>query len=128
AALLGLHGESARGVWEFLQDHHINTEHALEITLRIFRGCPLSGGMVFGKEFQYLLGLHQWLIRMETLTPEDMSLALSGKMDFLEMEMLKNSALKNKLRYATPPERLMNWMKLLKKDELKARLEFKKVA
>lgn len=128
AALLGLQGEDARGVWQYLKDHHIPSEHALEITLRIFRGCPLSGGMVFGKEFQYLLGLHQWLIRMETLTPEDMCLALSGKMDFLEWEMLKNSALKEKLRLATPPERLQNWMKLLKRDELKARLEFKKIA
>lgn len=128
AALKALKGSSARQVWSFLCDHGLDTTAALEMTLRVYRGCPLSGGMCFGKEFQYLLGLHQWLARKDDLSVEDMRVALSGKMDFLEWEILRGGVIGEKLILPTPPEKLLNWMSSEPITELARNLRFRKVA
>lgn len=128
AALLALKGENARQVWSFLRDHSLNDGAALEMTLRVFRGCDLAGGMAFGKEFQYVLGLHQWLIRQALVNTDDMRLALAGKMDFLEWEVLRSSKLKEKILLPHPPEALINWSQNTHMLELTQRLHFKKVA
>lgn len=128
AALMALKGSSAREVWKFLCDHGLPSTAALEMTLRVYRGCPLSGGMCFGKEFQYLLGLHQWLMRKDDLNEFDMRVALSGKMDFLEWEILRSGAIKDKLILPSPPDKLLNWMKTKSIAELSRSLRFRKVA
>ena len=128
AALMALKGSSARQVWSFLCDHGLPSTAALEMTLRVYRGCPLSGGMTFGKEFQYLLGLHQWLARRDELSVADMRVALSGKMDFLEWEILRNGAIGEKLILPSPPEKLLNWMTSDPITELARTLRFRKVA
>ncbi len=128
AALMALKGSSARTVWSFLCDHGLPSHAALEMTLRVYRGCPLSGGMAFGKEFQYLLGLHQWLMRKDNLTVQDMCVALSGKMDFLEWEILRTGTIGEKLILPNPPEKLLNWMKAKPIAELASTIRFRKVA
>lgn len=128
AALLALKGENARQVWSFLRDHSLNDVAALEMTLRVFRGCDLAGGMAFGKEFQYVLGLHQWLVRQALVNAEDMRLALAGKMDFLEWEILRSSKLREKILLPHPPEALIQWAQNPHMTELTQRLHFKKVA
>lgn len=128
AALLALKGENARQVWSFLRDHSLNDVAALEMTLRVFRGCDLAGGMAFGKEFQYVLGLHQWLVRQALVNAEDMRLALAGKMDFLEWEILRSSKLREKILLPHPPEALIQWSQNPHMTELTQRLHFKKVA
>ncbi len=128
AALLALKGENARQVWSFLRDHSLNDVAALEMTLRVFRGCDLAGGMAFGKEFQYVLGLHQWLVRQTLVNAEDMRLALAGKMDFLEWEILRSSKLREKILLPHPPEALIQWAQNPHMTELTQRLHFKKVA
>lgn len=128
AALMALKGSNARQVWSFLCDHGLPSTAALEMTLRVYRGCPLSGGMCFGKEFQYLLGLHQWLARKDQLSEKDMRVALSGKMDFLEWEILRGGAIGEKLILPTPPEKLLNWMNAEPIAQLARTLRFRKVA
>lgn len=128
AALMALSGENARQVWSFLRDHALNNVAALEMTLRVFRGCDLSGGMAFGKEFQYVLGLHQWLVRKPTLSTVDMQLALSGKMDFLEWEILRTTHLKEKVLLPSPPDALLQWWQNPLVNELTQRLQFKRIA
>jgi hypothetical protein len=128
AALLALKGENARQVWSFLRGHALNDVAALEMTLRVFRGCDLAGGMAFGKEFQYVLGLHQWLVRRPLVTIADMRLALAGKMDFLEWEILRSTHLKEKIHLPHPPEALLDWAQSPRLSELTQRLHFKKVA
>ncbi|MBY0515931.1 MAG: flavohemoglobin expression-modulating QEGLA motif protein [Bacteriovoracaceae bacterium] len=128
AGIMALHGSDARSVWEFLCDQGLEKVNSLEMTLRIFRGCHLSGGMAFGKEFQYLLGLHQWLVRQEMINDQDMLIALSGKMDFLEWEILRSSALREKLLLPHPPVELVQWMNNSRVMAVQKRIQFKKVA
>jgi hypothetical protein len=128
AALLALNGENARQVWAFLREHSLNDVAALEMTLRVFRGCDLAGGMAFGKEFQYVLGLQQWLVRRPLVSATDMRLALAGKMDFLEWEILRSTHLKEKIQLPHPPEALINWAQCPRLSDLIQRLLFKKVA
>jgi len=128
AALMALKGENARQVWSFLRDHSLNDVAALEMTLRVFRGCDLAGGMAFGKEFQYVLGLQQWLVRQSSVTAEDMRLALAGKMDFLEWEILRSSNLKDKILLPHPPTALTHWAQGPHITDLIQRLQFKKIA
>jgi hypothetical protein len=128
AALLALRGENARQVWSFLRDHSLNDVAALEMTLRVFRGCDLAGGMAFGKEFQYVLGLHQWLVRRPHVTAADMQLALAGKMDFLEWEILRSTHLKEKILLPQPPQALVHWARSPQLTALTQRLQFKKIA
>ena len=128
AALLALKGENARQVWSFLRDHSLNDVAALEMTLRVFRGCDLAGGMAFGKEFQYVLGLHQWLVRRPLVNAADMQLALAGKMDFLEWEILRSTHLKEKVQLPHPPAALINWAQSPHLRDLTQRLHFKKIA
>ena len=125
AAHWALKGENARQVWSFLADHGLDKVAALEVTLRVFRGCSLEGGMAFGKEFQYLLGLHQWLVRRSVLTEHDMRLALSGKMDFLEWEVLRGTPLGDKMKLSSPPSLLLRWMDDQQWPDLQQRLGLK---
>ncbi|MFP5458657.1 MAG: tyrosine/phenylalanine carboxypeptidase domain-containing protein [Bacteriovoracia bacterium] len=128
AAILALAGMRAREVWNYLCDHQLHPDRALEMTLRLFRGCPLSGGMVFGKELQYVLGLQQWLSRRDELSPRDVQIALSGKMDFLEWEVLRSTALGKRLKLATPPQDLLHWMHSPRLEEWLKTVSFKKIA
>lgn len=128
AALLALQGQNARNVWSFLRDHALTDVAALEMTLRVFRGCDLAGGMAFGKEFQYVLGLHQWLVRQQLVNAADMQLALAGKMDFLEWEILRSTHLREKILLPQPPQALVNWNQSPHLTVLTQRLQFKKVA
>lgn len=128
AAILALEGTRAREVWNYLCDHQLHPDRALAMTLRLFRGCPLSGGMVFGKELQYVLGLQQWLGRRAELAPLDVQIALSGKMDFLEWEVLRSTALQTRLKLPTPPQELLHWMHSARLEEWLQTVSFKKIA
>jgi hypothetical protein len=128
AARLALQGENARQIWQFFLDHGADSKQALESTLRVFRGCSLAGGMCFGKEFQYLLGLHQWLNRRADITVHDMQLAMVGKMDFLEWEMLRSTHLQKKVLTVKSPAPLLRWMHHPRTLELMERMRFLKVA
>jgi len=91
-ALCALKGRSARDCFAQSQREGLSAAEAMELVLRIYRGSSLEGGMCFPKELLYLKGLELWLSRRGLLTPGDVSIALVGKMDFLEWDLLRSKS------------------------------------
>lgn len=110
SALLALRGWSAHHVYEWLRDKGQSSDSAMATVLRVFRGCSLEGGMCFGKELLYVLGLKQWTELAPALSRHDMQVALSGKMDFQEWELLRRGKWRSP-RLGAPPAELLDWPK-----------------
>ncbi len=80
-------GSGISSVYEFLLDQNIEKTDALKLSLRVFRGVPLEGGMAFTKELLYLDGLVDLLQYLRLLNVEFPSLWF-GKMSFDEHRFL----------------------------------------
>lgn len=91
-ALRALKGQSARDSFAQARTEGLSEAEAMELVLRVYRGSPLEGGMCFPKELLYLKGLELWLSRRGRLTAMDVSIALAGKMDFLEWDLLRSQS------------------------------------
>lgn len=121
AALLALRGWNAKDVYQWLLDKGIKAQTALPTVLRVYRGCSLEGGMAFGKEFLYVLGLKEWTTFGHEISSDDMRVALSGKMSFSEWNILKTQ-LKHKLILPQIPEALSTWMEHFQIQKLRFKL------
>jgi uncharacterized protein (TIGR02421 family) len=87
ASAMAERGSSILDVYQFLLYHELNDLDALKLSLRIFRGVPLEGGMAFTKELLYLHGLVTLLLHLSFYQTDLKSLWL-GKMSFDEHIML----------------------------------------
>ena len=110
AALLALRGWNARQVYDWLVDKGVSIDDSLATVLRVYRGCSLEGGMAFGKEFLYVLGLQRWCEIAPHITPVDMVVAFSGKMSFSEWEILRTQWKDRLVLPTATPAELLNWM------------------
>jgi hypothetical protein len=97
-------GSSILDIYHFLQQHELNDLDALKLSLRIFRGVPLEGGMAFTKELLYLHGLITLLLHLHFYKTDLRSLWV-GKISFDEHIMLLDqwALLDPKVKYF-PPE------------------------
>jgi hypothetical protein len=87
AVKLAEKGSSIIEVYHFLLDHKFEKIDALKLSLRVFRGVPLDGGMAFTKELLYLQGLRHLLCHLNVLNANLSSLWF-GKMSFEEHRYL----------------------------------------
>jgi len=87
ASAMAERGSSILDVYQFLLHHELNNLDALKLSLRIFRGVPLEGGMAFTKELLYLHGLVTLLLHLSFYKTDLKSLWV-GKMSFDEHIML----------------------------------------
>lgn len=87
-------GSSITDVYSFLLHHEIAPLDAFKLSLRVFRGVPLEGGMAFTKELLYLHGMIELLYHLHFHKKNLKSLWL-GKMSFEEHLMILDP--KNKL-------------------------------
>lgn len=76
-------GSNITEVYEFLRHEGMEELDAFKLSLRIFRGVPLTGGMAFTKELLYLHGLVALLRHLEALNEGIKSLWV-GKVSFKE--------------------------------------------
>jgi hypothetical protein len=93
-------GSSILDIYHFLLHHHIEDLDALKLSLRIFRGVPLDGGMAFTKELLYLHGLIDLLFHLHFYQSDLRSLWI-GKISFEEHITLLDQwdTLSPKLKY-----------------------------
>lgn len=110
AALLALRGWNARHIHQWLMEKGLSNESAMAMVLRVFRGCSLEGGMAFGKELLYVVGLQRWCQLAPQISSEDMRVALCGKMSFTEWDILR-TRWKSRLILPKAPGPLLDWMK-----------------
>lgn len=80
-------GASISEVYSFLKYELQSDLDAFKLSLRIFRGVPLEGGMSFTKELLYLVGLVKILKHLQTFNPNLKSF-WAGKMSFEEHTLL----------------------------------------
>ena len=80
-------GSSIREVYAFLRLQEMEELDAFKLSLRIFRGVPLDGGMAFTKELLYLFGLFKILKHLEDNQTNLKSLWV-GKISFEEHQIL----------------------------------------
>lgn len=106
AVRLAEKGFDISSVYEFLLDHKMEKGDAFKLSLRVFRGVPLEGGMAFTKELLYLHGLADLLRHLRKYHVVLQSLWY-GKMSFEEHHFLhqNQSTLRPTLTYF--PERLL---------------------
>ena len=88
-------GSSITEIYEFICDHQIAPLDAFKLSLRIFRGVPIQGGMAFTKELLYLHGLIDLL---KTISIHELTLKSFwvGKMSFNEHLYLSKNCELNK--------------------------------
>lgn len=83
-------GSNIQDVYAFLRHHELDDLDAFKLSLRVFRGVPLDGGMAFTKELLYLHGLVQLLYHMKFYQADLRSIWV-GKLSFEEhVILLKN--------------------------------------
>lgn len=82
-------GSNIQDVYAFLRHHDIGELDAFKLSLRVFRGVPLDGGMAFTKELLYLHGMVQLLYHLQ-LYQKDLRSLWVGKLSFEEHVMLMN--------------------------------------
>jgi uncharacterized protein (TIGR02421 family) len=118
AVIMAEQGADISLVYEFLLDHQLEKADAFKLSLRVFRGVPLEGGMAFTKELLYLDGLVDLLLHLKKLNLELSSLWY-GKMSFEEHRFLNEhkNTLKPTVTYF--PRRLSDKDVTLKLDFLK---------
>lgn len=122
AALLALRGWNARLVYDWLLDKEVAPDDALATVLRVYRGCSLEGGMAFGKEFLYVQGLKRWSDLASSVTPNDMVIALCGKMSFSEWEVLRAKWAHRLVLPGNAPRELLTWMQHFQMRQLRFKL------
>jgi uncharacterized protein (TIGR02421 family) len=76
-------GSNIQDIYAFLRHHNIKDLDAFKLSLRIFRGVPLEGGMAFTKELLYLHGMVQLLYHLQ-LYKKDLRDLWIGKLSFRE--------------------------------------------
>ena len=76
-------GSNIQEVYEYLRHEGLQELDAFKLSLRIFRGVPLEGGMAFTKELLYLHGLVALLRHLELVQGDLRSLWI-GKLSFRE--------------------------------------------
>jgi len=97
-------GSSIKDVYAFLRHHQLENLDAFKVTLRIFRGVPLEGGMSFTKELLYLHGLIKILKHLDLHKSELKSFWI-GKISFEEHSLLQlNTDLLRKNVFYFPKE------------------------
>jgi len=108
-------GSSIKDVHSFLRHNQLEDLDAFKVTLRIFRGVPIEGGMSFTKELLYLHGLIKILKHLDLYKPELKSFWI-GKISFEEHSLLHlNTDLLQKNVFYFPKE--------LESTEAKQKLE-----
>jgi uncharacterized protein (TIGR02421 family) len=80
-------GSSITDVYEYLRHHGMEDLDAFKLSLRVFRGVPLEGGMAFTKELLYLHGMVELLYHLHFFKTDLKSLWV-GKISFEEHIML----------------------------------------
>jgi len=80
-------GSNIQDVYAFLRHHDMEELDAFKLSLRVFRGVPLDGGMAFTKELLYLHGLVQLLYHLQFYQTDLRSLWV-GKLSFEEHMIL----------------------------------------
>jgi uncharacterized protein (TIGR02421 family) len=80
-------GSNIQDVYAFLRHHDVEELDAFKLSLRVFRGVPLDGGMAFTKELLYLHGMVQLLYHLQLHQKALRSLWV-GKLSFEEHVML----------------------------------------
>lgn len=80
-------GSSITDVYAYLRHHEMEDLDAFKLALRVFRGCPLEGGMAFTKELLYLHGMIELLYHLHFFKTDLKSLWV-GKISFEEHIML----------------------------------------
>jgi uncharacterized protein (TIGR02421 family) len=80
-------GSNIQDVYAFLRHHDIGELDAFKLSLRVFRGVPLEGGMAFTKELLYLHGMVQLLYHLQFYQKDLRSLWV-GKLSFEEHVLL----------------------------------------
>lgn len=76
-------GSNIQDIYAFLRHHNMKDLDAFKLSLRIFRGVPLEGGMAFTKELLYLHGMVQLLYHLQ-LYKKDLRDLWIGKLSFRE--------------------------------------------
>ena len=76
-------GSNIKDIYGFLRHHDMKDLDAFKLSLRIFRGVPLEGGMAFTKELLYLHGMVQLLYHLQ-LHKKDLRDLWIGKLSFKE--------------------------------------------
>lgn len=80
-------GSNITDVYAFLKHNQMEELDAFKLTLRVFRGVPLEGGMAFTKELLYLHGMIELLYHLHFFKTDLRSLWV-GKISFEEHIML----------------------------------------
>jgi uncharacterized protein (TIGR02421 family) len=83
AATMAERGSAITDVYAYLRHHQMESLDAFKLSLRVFRGVPLEGGMAFTKELLYLHGLIELLNHLHFFKL-DLSTLWIGKMSFEE--------------------------------------------
>jgi uncharacterized protein (TIGR02421 family) len=89
ATTMAERGSNIQDVYAFLRHHEMEELDAFKLSLRVFRGVPLEGGMAFTKELLYLHGMVQLLYHLE-FYQKDLKSLWVGKLSFEEHMMLMN--------------------------------------
>ncbi len=80
-------GSCITEIYSYFRHHKMEDLDALKVSLRIFRGVPLEGGMAFTKELLYLHGLAELLYHLHFFQI-DLRTLWVGKVSFEEHAML----------------------------------------
>lgn len=80
-------GSSITDVYSYLRHHGMEDLDAFKLSLRVFRGVPMEGGMAFTKELLYLHGMVELLYHLHFFKTDLKSLWV-GKISFEEHIML----------------------------------------
>ncbi len=80
-------GSSIKDVYAYLRHHNMEDLDAFKLSLRVFRGVPLDGGMAFTKELLYLHGMIELLYHLHFFKADLRSVWL-GKLSFEEHVIL----------------------------------------
>lgn len=93
-------GSSITEVYSFLRHHDMDDLDAFKLSLRVFRGVPLDGGMAFTKELLYLHGMIELLYHLHFFKTDLKSLWV-GKISFDEHVFLTQNwkGMKDSVKY-----------------------------
>ncbi len=100
ATTMAERGSSITEVYTYLRHHRMEDLDAFKLSLRVFRGVPLEGGMAFTKELLYLHGMIQLLNHLHFFKSGLRSLWI-GKISFDEHIILMDQweQMKPELKY-----------------------------
>ena len=87
ATTMAERGSSITDVYSYLRHQKLDDLDAFKLSLRVFRGVPLEGGMAFTKELLYLHGMIELLYHLHFFKTDLRSLWV-GKISFEEHIML----------------------------------------